>query len=75
MRHTITVTVEVEADTRSRKQVIDELLGHITDLQDQQFHSCDVLPSGQEVGHKYCTLSVAKATADKVTTTAGWAVN
>lgn len=73
MRHTITVTVEVEADTRSRKQVIDELLGHITDLQDQQFHSCTVLPSGQEVGRKECCLSVAKATADKVTVTAGWA--
>ena len=74
MRHTITVTIEIEADTKSRKQVVDELLGHITDLQDQQFHSCSVLPSGQEVGHKYCTLSVVSASDGKSTVTAGWAV-
>ena len=71
MRHTITVTIEVEADTRSRKQVIDELLGHITNLQDQQCHTCSVLPGGREVGHKYTTLSVASAQADGITTTAG----
>ena len=74
VRHTITVTIEVEASTRSRKQVVSELLGLITDVQERECHSCDVAKDGREVNHKRCTISVASAEADGATTTAGWAV-
>ena len=73
MKHTITVTISVEADTDNRALVIDELLGHITDLQDQQCHSCEVLPDHSEVDHKHCTLSVEFAESEGAKTTAGWA--
>lgn len=74
MRHTINLRVEVEADTSDRRQVVGELLTHITELQSQLCESCEVLPGGREVNHKRCTLSVASASADGATTTAGWAV-
>lgn len=73
MRHTITVTVEVEADTNDRAQIVDSVLGCLTDIQDQRFRSCEVLPGGIEDGHKECCLSVVWAEADGMKTTAGWA--
>lgn len=74
MKHTITVTISVEADTDNRALVIDELLGHITDLQNQQCSSCEVLPDMSETDHKHCTLSVEFAESEGARTTAGWAV-
>ena len=74
MRHTMTVTIDVEANTRSRKQVIDEVLGHITDMQAREFHTCEVTPGGKEVNHKRCTISVAFAEADGAKLEAGWSV-
>lgn len=74
MRHTITVTVEVEADTDNRAQVVSELLNYISDLQDQEFHSAEVLPDGSEQNKQACVLSVAHAEADAQTITPGWAV-
>ncbi len=74
MRHTITVTVEVEADTDNRAQVVRELLNFISDLENQEFHSAEVLPDGSERNQQVCVLSVAHAEADAQTVTPGWAV-
>jgi hypothetical protein len=74
MRHTFTFSVSVEADTANRPTVLDALLQHITDLQEQRFHSCEVLPGGREVCPRDCTLSVEYAEADEARSTAGWAV-
>lgn len=73
MRHTITVTLEVEADTNDRAQIIDSVLGCLTDLQGQRFHSCDVLPGDIEDNIKECCLSVVWAEAEGMKTTAGLA--
>ena len=74
MRHTITLTVEIEADTADRRQVASELLNYITDMQDQVFSSAEVLPDGSEANRQECVLSVVHAEAEGQTITAGWAV-
>lgn len=74
MRHTITLTVEIEADTADRRQVASELLNFISDMQDQSFSSAEVLPNGSEQNRKECTLSLVQAEAEGQTIAAGWAV-
>ena len=74
MRHTITVTVEVDSKTRNRAHVIDALISHITDLQGQEFNSCEVEPDGSETNQRACTLTVASAESEGQKSTAGWAV-
>ena len=74
MRHTITVTVEVESDCEDINQVADALLGHITDMQDQHHVNIVVEPGGSEWVDLDVTASVAKAEALGIKIEAGWAV-
>ncbi len=74
MRHTITVTVEVESDCENAKQVADALLGHITDAQDAHHVNSVVEPGGSEWVDLDVIYSVAKAEACGIKVEAGWAV-
>lgn len=75
MRHTITITVEVESDDNaSREHVISELCGVLTNVQDETFRRCSVMPDGTETEHEVCTLSVGEARSEGVRVQAGWAV-
>lgn len=75
MRHTITVTVEVESTSRSTKNVADALIGMLTNCQEERFESATVHPGGKQTQNYALTMSVVSADAMGTKSTAGWAVN